>query len=201
MLGAGGNGNIATVGERNHAEGVLQALLRGDIARDNGDGADIELRRIERQHERHGVIGSGIGIKDDSLTGAGSGQSKDRRKENRKQEGSEVAACKNETGDMRKTSGKGRTEAGIHTNFRGRFPVRHPTPRTPFRDPLQKHPPARIARRLASALEKCQDKSKAGKLFAVENFFCQTVTTASISRCFAMGCRRRALRERCYYFP
>src|SRR5882672_11223549 len=43
MLCAGSDGNVATIGERNHAEGVFQALLGGGVAGDDGDGADVQL--------------------------------------------------------------------------------------------------------------------------------------------------------------
>src|SRR5262249_34567465 len=82
MLRATGDGNVATIGERNHAEGILKALLGGYVPGNNSDGANVKLGRIEREHERHGVVGAGVGIENDFLCGGGSG-SRENTKQNR----------------------------------------------------------------------------------------------------------------------
>src|SRR5262249_10115537 len=69
-----GDGNITTVGERNHAESVFEALFGGDIAGNDGDSANIQLGRIEREHESHGIIGDGVGVKNDFFADCGGGQ-------------------------------------------------------------------------------------------------------------------------------
>jgi len=71
MLGSGGDWDVATVGERGHAEGVFESLLGGYIAGDDGDGSNVQFRGIQRQHQSHGVIGAGVGIDDDFPGGAG----------------------------------------------------------------------------------------------------------------------------------
>ena len=67
VLCSRGNGDIAAVCERHHPQRVLQAHFPGDVARHNGDGADIEFGRSERQHEGKRVIRAGIGVEDDFL--------------------------------------------------------------------------------------------------------------------------------------
>ncbi len=44
-------------------------ISAGDVAGHDGDGADIEFRRSERQHQGQRVIRAGIGIEDDFLGG------------------------------------------------------------------------------------------------------------------------------------
>ena len=73
MLGSSGDRNIAAIGQRNHAQRILQPLLGGYVAGHDGDGADVQLRRVQRQHQRHGVVRTGIGIEDDFLGGTGRG--------------------------------------------------------------------------------------------------------------------------------
>lgn len=72
VLGSGSDRNVAAVGEREHAEGVVQALGRDDVSGDHGNGADVELGRVKREHEGQRIIGAGIGVEDDFL-GCGSG--------------------------------------------------------------------------------------------------------------------------------
>ena len=75
MLGASGDGDVATVGQRNHAERVFQTLLSSYVAGHDGDSADIELRRVQSQHQGHGVVSAGIGVEDNFLGGGcGDGQ-------------------------------------------------------------------------------------------------------------------------------
>ena len=50
VLRAAGNGNVAAVGEGNHAQCIFQALTCSHVPGDYGDGADVEFRRVERQH-------------------------------------------------------------------------------------------------------------------------------------------------------
>jgi hypothetical protein len=47
-LCAGGYGDFAAIGERNHTEGVFQALLCRGIPGDNGYGSNVQFRRMER---------------------------------------------------------------------------------------------------------------------------------------------------------
>jgi len=75
MLGSSGDRNIAAIGQLDHAQRILQPLLGGYVAGHDGDGADIQLRRVQRQHQRHGVVRTGIGVEDDFLGGAGRGDS------------------------------------------------------------------------------------------------------------------------------
>ena len=62
MLGAGRDWNVASIGERNHSQRIFQTLTGGDIPRHHGDCADIQFRRIERQHQCQSVVRSGIGV-------------------------------------------------------------------------------------------------------------------------------------------
>jgi hypothetical protein len=55
---ADGHGNVAALGQRDHAERVFEAPLRSDIFRNDSDGANIELWRV--QCER--VVGSRVRI-------------------------------------------------------------------------------------------------------------------------------------------
>ena len=47
--------------------------LGGYVAGHDGDGADIQFRRVQRQHQGHGVVGAGIGI-EDYFFGGGRGE-------------------------------------------------------------------------------------------------------------------------------
>ena len=67
MLCPGRDGNIATVGKRNHPQRIFQPLTCSHVSGDHGDGAHIEFGRIKRQHQRQGVIASGVGVEDDLL--------------------------------------------------------------------------------------------------------------------------------------
>ena len=67
VLCSRGDGDIAAVCERHHPQRILQAHFGGDVARHNGDGADIEFGRSERQHQGKRVIGPGVGVEDDFL--------------------------------------------------------------------------------------------------------------------------------------
>ena len=69
MLGSSGHGNIATIGQRDHAQRIFQALFSGYVAGYDGDSADIELRRVQRQHQGHGVVSPGVGVEDNFLGG------------------------------------------------------------------------------------------------------------------------------------
>ena len=46
MLCSGGDGDIAAVRERDHAQGIFEAHFRGDVAGHDRDGADVEFGRI-----------------------------------------------------------------------------------------------------------------------------------------------------------
>src|SRR5882724_4880590 len=94
MLCAGSYGDFAAIGERNHAEGVFQTLLGGGVAGNDGDGADVQLRRMERQHEGHGVIAAGVGVKNDFLAGGVVRRNLNHRE---KEEEPEGAACSAQT--------------------------------------------------------------------------------------------------------
>jgi hypothetical protein len=67
VLSSTGHGYVATVGQRYHAERIIQPLSGGHFARHYGDGTDVQLGRVERQHHGHGVVGTGIGVEDDLL--------------------------------------------------------------------------------------------------------------------------------------
>ena len=79
MLGSGGHGNVAAVGERNHAQSIFQSLLCGDVAGNDSDGAHVEFRRIQGQHQGHGIVGARVGIEDDFLGRAGGGRDQRQR--------------------------------------------------------------------------------------------------------------------------
>ncbi len=74
MLGTGGYRDVAAVRQRYHAQGIFQSLLGGDVAGDDRDGAHIEFRRVQRQHQGHGIVRAGIGVDDDLLRGAERGE-------------------------------------------------------------------------------------------------------------------------------
>jgi hypothetical protein len=95
LLGASGDGNVATIGERNHTKRVLKALFGGDIAGNYGNGANIELGRIEREHESHGIIGAGIGVKDDFLADCGGGRSENTSKGDKENDAPQDGGSKN----------------------------------------------------------------------------------------------------------
>jgi hypothetical protein len=67
MLGAASDRDVAAVGQGNESEGVLETLRRGHVSGDYRDGANLELRRMEGEHEGHGVVGAGVGVKDNLL--------------------------------------------------------------------------------------------------------------------------------------
>jgi hypothetical protein len=73
MLGSGGDGNLAAVGQRYHAERIVEALGCSYVSRNYGDAADIELLRMQSEHHGQGVVGSGIGVEDNFFRGSGSG--------------------------------------------------------------------------------------------------------------------------------
>ena len=64
MLGAAGDGNVATIGEGHELECVFKALLRGHVARDDGESAHIQFRRIQREENGKRVVSAGVGIND-----------------------------------------------------------------------------------------------------------------------------------------
>ena len=72
MLGAVGDGNIAAVGERDHAESILETLRLDYVSGHDGERTDVEFGRVEREHDGHGVVGAGVGI-DDDFFGCGEG--------------------------------------------------------------------------------------------------------------------------------
>jgi hypothetical protein len=80
MLRSSGDGNIAAVSQRHHAQRILQSLLGSDVTGYDGDCTDIQLRRVQRQHQGHGVVGAGIGVEDNFLGGA-KGRSCERNQE------------------------------------------------------------------------------------------------------------------------
>ncbi len=65
MLRSGGDWNVATVGERNHPQRILQALTCSHVSRDDRDGAHVQFRRIQREHQGQSVVGSRIGVEND----------------------------------------------------------------------------------------------------------------------------------------
>jgi hypothetical protein len=67
VLSSGGDRYVAAVGEGDEAQGVVETLSCGDISGNYGDGADIELGRVEGEHESHGVVGAGVGVEDNFL--------------------------------------------------------------------------------------------------------------------------------------
>ncbi len=71
MLGAAGDGNVAAIGEGGELQGVFQALLRGHIAGDDGESADIQFRRIQGEKNGERVVGAGVGIDDYFLGSCG----------------------------------------------------------------------------------------------------------------------------------
>jgi hypothetical protein len=73
VLSSGGDRYVAAVGEGDEAQGVVETLSCGDISGNYGDAADIELGRVEGEHESHGVVGAGVGVEDDFLGCGGRG--------------------------------------------------------------------------------------------------------------------------------
>lgn len=67
MLRAGGNGDLATICQRHHAQRVLQSLTGCDVAGNHGNGANVQFGRIQCQHEGHGIVGARISVEDDLL--------------------------------------------------------------------------------------------------------------------------------------
>src|SRR5207302_11370754 len=65
MLRACGNWYIATICQRDHAQGVLQPLSGSHVARYDGDCTHVQLWRLERERQSYGVIGAGIGVETD----------------------------------------------------------------------------------------------------------------------------------------
>ena len=72
MLRSGGDGNVATIRERDELHGVFETLRGSDVSGDDGEGADVEFRGVQREHDGHGVVGAGVGINDD-FSGLGGG--------------------------------------------------------------------------------------------------------------------------------
>src|SRR5579883_2834711 len=50
LLRAGGHRDVAAARQRYHAQRVVEPHRRGDVARHDGDGADVKLGRVQRQH-------------------------------------------------------------------------------------------------------------------------------------------------------
>ena len=67
MLRSGRDGNVAAVSQRNHPQCVLQSLAGSYVSRDDGDGANVQFRRIQRQHQGQRIVSSGIGVENDFL--------------------------------------------------------------------------------------------------------------------------------------
>ena len=70
MLRATGDGNVASIGERDERERVLQALRCGHVAGNHGQRSNVELGRIQREEDGNRVVGAGIGV-DDDFAGSG----------------------------------------------------------------------------------------------------------------------------------
>src|SRR6266850_213756 len=98
-------------------------LLGGGVAGDDGDGADVQLRRVERQHEGHGVIGAGIGVKNDFLAGGGGRRNKNHGDKKQEEEESGVAGCSGQTAYRCVTSSGARMRK--RPSLFGRFPIGH----------------------------------------------------------------------------
>ena len=75
MLRAAGNNHVTAIGERDHAQGVVQSLRGGDVAGNHGERAYVQLRRIESEHDGERVVGAGVGVDDDFFSGGKSGAS------------------------------------------------------------------------------------------------------------------------------
>src|SRR5690242_11325782 len=72
MLRPRRNWNVTTIRERNHPQRILEPLYRRHIAGNDRDGAHVQLWRVKREHQRHCVVGSGVGIENDFLRSSGS---------------------------------------------------------------------------------------------------------------------------------
>ena len=70
MLRATGDRNVASIGERDECERVLQALRCGHVAGNHGQRSNVELGRIQREENGNRVVGAGIGV-DDDFAGSG----------------------------------------------------------------------------------------------------------------------------------
>ena len=84
MLRAGGDGDVTPIRERDELHGVFETLRGSDVSGDDGEGADVEFRRIQGEHDGHGVVGARVGINDD-FSGLGGGTFiKEKRKKAKK---------------------------------------------------------------------------------------------------------------------
>src|SRR5579862_5738879 len=64
MLCSGGYGNIAAIGKGYEFQRILQALLCGDVAGDDGQRIHLNLRRVECKDDRYCIVGARVGIDD-----------------------------------------------------------------------------------------------------------------------------------------
>src|SRR5277367_6497141 len=67
MLRATGHRNVASVRQRYHSQRILQPLPPRNIPRHNRYRPHIQLRRIQRQHQGHRIIGARIRVQNNLL--------------------------------------------------------------------------------------------------------------------------------------
>src|SRR4030081_1719590 len=65
MQCARSNWNVTPVREGHHSQRVLQTHCRRDVSWHDGDCTDIQLRRVEGEHERQRVVSAGVSVEDD----------------------------------------------------------------------------------------------------------------------------------------
>src|ERR1700675_2953990 len=70
MLRSAGDRDVAPVRKRRKLQRVLQALLCRHVARNHRQRANIQLRRIHRQQDRDGIVGSRVRVNDYLASGS-----------------------------------------------------------------------------------------------------------------------------------
>src|SRR5207237_1315444 len=76
--------DVTSVRQRHHPQRVFESLRRSHVSRHYRDSSNVELRRIERQYQSHGIVRARIGVKNDFL---GSCRGGHRRYQREKEQG------------------------------------------------------------------------------------------------------------------
>ena len=82
MLRSGCDWDVTAMDKRDHPQRVLQALTCGHVSGNYRNRAHVQFRRVECQHQRQRVVGSGIGIKNDLFCGGRDGTCAGQRDQN-----------------------------------------------------------------------------------------------------------------------
>ncbi len=67
MLRSACDGDVAATGQGSQLQRVFQPLFGVDVTGDDGNGAHIEFRGGQSQHDRECIVSAGVGIDDDFL--------------------------------------------------------------------------------------------------------------------------------------